>query len=66
MELIVMFNLMIPGLQRDYHRQRGDDLQHHLPEEHRGDPRAKHCHRARSSQPTEVPGLRYKVPRLPC
>ena len=28
---------MIPGLQRDHHRQRGDDLQYHLFEEHRGD-----------------------------
>ena len=37
MELIVMFNLMIQGLQRDHHRQRGDDLQYHLFEEHRGD-----------------------------
>ena len=28
---------MIAGLQRDHHRQRGDDLQYHLFEEHRGD-----------------------------
>ena len=28
---------MNAGLHRDHHRQRGDDLQYHLFEEHRGD-----------------------------
>ena len=37
MGLNVIFNFMIAGLQRDNHRQRGDHLQYHLPEEHRGD-----------------------------